>query len=106
MNGRMLQSSMFYTFDRKYKYMESVNLISHVLSTILRNMSDCLFAAFFSINKFICSSSRPKTIYDLLFIFIIIFTMINHMISCICSFCYFLEYAQFYLDDNVDEEYE
>ena len=50
-NGRMLHSSTFHAFDRKYKQIKlhgkylSVDLILHILWMILRKMSKCLFAA-------------------------------------------------------------
>ena len=49
-------------------------------------------------------------LFDLFFIFIIIFIIINRIFSSIlqhtCSFSYFLEYVLLIFDDNVDEECE
>ena len=49
-------------------------------------------------------------LYDLFFIFIIIFIMVNRIISRIqehtCSAAYFLEYFLLLFNDNVDEECE
>ena len=49
-------------------------------------------------------------LYDLFFIFIIIFIMVNRIISRIqehtCSAAYFLEYVLLFFSDNVDEECE
>ena len=49
-------------------------------------------------------------IFDLFFIFIFIFTLINHYnlvnTDALVFFAYFLEYVLLFLDDNVDEECE
>ena len=48
-------------------------------------------------------------LYDLFFIIILIFIMINRIISWIkqtCSFAYFLECVLLFLDDKVGGEYK
>ena len=52
-NGRIQQSSMLYTFDRKYKYISylSFKLILHIVWIIVGKMMNSLFVAVFSINR-------------------------------------------------------
>ena len=55
------------------------------------------------------STSRPKSIYDLFFIFSLVFVVINHITPLKQTHLFFVHFSEcllLFLDDNVDEKSE